>query len=365
MLKLSDAKKIFSLFQIKGVVEKSIIYGEGHINNTYLVTVNDKGKKSDYILQLINDKIFHPVSKLMANYVSVTQFCRKEIIKRKGDPHRETINVIFTKDGKSYAKYQGRYCRILEFIKDTKVFQVIKNPMDFFYTAVAFGEFYKTLAKFDASKLYEIIPNFHNTEIRYKNFLKAVKDDKKKRVKTCRKEIDFVMKRSHYYSQLVNMLKKKEIPLRVTHNDTKLNNVLFDIKTNRPIAVIDLDTIMPGSLCYDFGDSIRFGCNSAREDEKDLKKVHFRFDLYELFLKGFLKTLGKVISKKEKENLALGSIMMTMECGMRFLTDYLEGDHYFHTKYPTHNLIRCRTQFKLVEGMEKNFNKMNALIKKY
>lgn len=365
MLRLNDAQKIFDLFQVEGVVEKAIVYGEGHINNTYLVTISHKGKKTDYILQLINDKIFHPISKLMENYVFVTQFCRKEIIKRKGNPHRETINVIFTKDNKPYAKYQGRYCRLLEFITNTKTLQIIKNPMDFYYTAVAFAEFYKTLAKFDASKLYEIIPDFHNTEKRYKDFLKAVRGDKKKRAKTCKKEIDFIMKRSYYYPQLVNMLKRKAIPLRVTHNDTKLNNVLFDIKTNRPVAVIDLDTIMPGSLCYDFGDSIRFGCNSANEDEKDLKKVHFRFDLYELFLKGFLKTLGKTISKKEKENLALGSIMMTIECGMRFLTDYLEGDRYFHTKYPTHNLIRCRTQLKLVEGMEKNFKQMNALIKKY
>ena len=161
------------------------------------------------------------------------------------------------------------------------------------------------------------------------------------------------------------MLKRKEIPLRVTHNDTKLNNVLFDIQTDRPLAVIDLDTIMPGSLCYDFGDAIRFGCNSANEDEKNLKKVYFRLDLYIVFLNGFLMALGKTITKKEKENLALGSIMMTIECGMRFLTDYLEGDHYFHTKYSNHNLIRCRTQLKLVEGMEQHLEEMNALILNY
>ena len=362
MLKLTDVKKIFQQYPIKSEVIKAIPFGEGHINNTYLVTF--KNKKS-YILQIINDQIFHPVSKLMENYVSVTKFYHQEIIKRGGDPLRESINVVFTKNKKSYVKYKNYYVRILHFIDHTIALQIIKKPKDFYYAAIAFANFYKVLAKFDASKLYEIIPNFHNTQIRYKNFLNAVKSDKVKRAKTCQKEIKFIVDHSRYYPLIVNMLKKKEIPTRVTHNDTKLNNVLFDKKTHLPIAVVDLDTIMPGSLCYDFGDAIRFGCNSGNEDEKDLKKVHFRIDLYEIFLKGFLETLGKVITKKEKQSLALGSIMMTLECGMRFLTDYLEGDHYFHTKYLTHNLVRCRTQLKLVSEMEKQYQKMNNLINKY
>ncbi|MCQ2795184.1 MAG: aminoglycoside phosphotransferase family protein [Bacilli bacterium] len=362
VLNIRDAKSIMNLYPLKGEVSKIAPYGEGHINETYLVTLSNKKK---YILQLINDAIFHPVNKLMENYVSVTKFCHQEIKKRKGDPHRETINVIFSKKKKSYVQYQNRYYRVLEFIDNTIALQIIKKPQDFYYASLAFANFYKMLAKFDASKLYEIIPNFHDTKKRYQTFLKVVKEDKVKRAKTCKKEIKFIKDRAHYYPLIVDMLKKKQIPLRVTHNDTKLNNVLFDIKTHRPIAVIDLDTIMPGSLCYDFGDAIRFGCNSANEDEKDLSKVRFRIDLYEVFLKGFLMTLGKIITKKEKENLALGSIMMTLECGMRFLTDYLDGGHYFHTKYSTHNLVRCRTQLKLVEGMEKGYNEMNKLVKKY
>lgn len=365
-LTLKDILNIMKFYPIEGgTVEKFMAFGEGHINSTYLVTIREKSGRYSYILQLINDKIFHPVEKLMENYVAVTKFCHKKIKERGGNPYRETINVVFTKDKKSYVKYKNNYYRTLEFIDKTVALQIIKKPLDFFYAAIAFGNFYKMLAKFDASKLYEIIPNFHNTEKRYKNFLKAVKEDKMKRAKTCKKEIKFIKDRAHYYPKLVNMLKKKEIPLRVTHNDTKLNNVLFDIRTNRPIAVIDLDTIMPGSLCYDFGDAIRFGCNSANEDEKNLKKVYFRLDLYIVFLNGFLMALGKTITKKEKENLALGSIMMTIECGMRFLTDYLEGDHYFHTKYDNHNLVRCRTQLKLVEGMEQHIDEMNALITNY
>ncbi|MCQ2794073.1 MAG: aminoglycoside phosphotransferase family protein [Bacilli bacterium] len=362
MLKLVDIKKIFQSYPINSEIIKAIPYGEGHINNTYLVTFKNKDQ---YILQIINDKIFHPVSHLMENYVAVTKFTHQAITKRGGDPFRETINVVFTKNKKSYVKYQNLYARVLYFINHTITLQIIKKPQDFYYTAVAFANFYKILAKFDARKLYEIIPNFHNTELRYKAFLKAVKLDKMKRAKTCQKEIKFIIDHQQYCPLIVNMLKKKTIPTRVTHNDTKLNNILFDEKTHHPIAVIDLDTIMPGSLCYDFGDAIRFGTNSAKEDDKDLSKVHFRLDLYEIFLKGFLKTLGKVITKKEKENLALGSIMMTLECGMRFLTDYLEGDHYFHTKYPTHNLVRARTQLKLVSEMEKQYKQMNSLINKY
>ena len=219
------------------------------------------------------------------------------------------------------------------------------------------------LSKFDASKLYETIPNFHNTVNRFKNFKKAVSEDIMGRVKECEKEINFIMEREHYYSQLVDKLASGEIPLKVTHNDTKLNNVLLDDKTGKPVAVIDLDTIMPGSLCYDFGDSIRFGCNPCEEDEKDLSKVNFRFDLYKVYLDGYLTALGDDITQAEKDNLALGSIMMTIECGMRFLTDYLSGDTYFKTSRPGQNLDRTRTQLKLVYDMEQIFDEMNALVK--
>ena len=237
------------------------------------------------------------------------------------------------------------------------------NEKDFYYSAVAFGKFAKTLKECDASKLYEIIPDFHNTKQRFENFKKAVNEDVLGRKKDCQEEIAFVMERQHYYSMIVDKLASGEIPLKVTHNDTKLNNVLLDAKTGEPVCVIDLDTIMPGSLCYDFGDSIRFGCNPCEEDEKDLSKVNFRFDLYKVYLDGYLSAVGDDITQVEKDNLALGSIMMTIECGMRFLTDYLVGDTYFKTSREGQNLDRCRTQFKLVSDMEKIFDEMNALVK--
>jgi hypothetical protein len=230
---------------------------------------------------------------------------------------------------------------------------------------VAFGNFAKLLAEFDATKLYESIPDFHNTEKRYENFINAVKTDKMGRAKEVQKEIDFVVDRKDYCGRIVNLLKSGKMPLKVTHNDTKLNNVMLDEKTGEPVAVIDLDTIMQGSICYDFGDSIRFGCNHADEGERDLSKVNFDIELFEAYTKGYLSALGESITQIEKENLAFGAILMTYECGMRFLTDYLEGDVYFRIKHPSHNIDRTRMQFKLVSDMEKLLPEMNEIVMKY
>jgi hypothetical protein len=230
---------------------------------------------------------------------------------------------------------------------------------------VAFGNFAKLLAEFDATKLYESIPDFHNTEKRYENFINAVKADKMGRAKEVQKEIDFVVDRKDYCGRIVNLLKSGKMPLKVTHNDTKLNNVMLDEKTGEPVAVIDLDTIMQGSICYDFGDSIRFGCNHADEGERDLSKVNFDIELFEAYTKGYLSALGESITQIEKENLAFGAILMTYECGMRFLTDYLEGDVYFRIKHPSHNIDRTRMQFKLVSDMEKLLPEMNEIVMKY
>ena len=359
-MEISLYSQVIKLFKVDGELVEIIPFREGHINETYLVTLNNH---KQFILQCIADKIFNPIDKLMNNIVLVTEYCAKNIKRKGGDPNRETINIIYAKDNKPFVFYLNRYYRLMNYIDNSIAYQVVKEPKDFYNCALAFANFYKLLDGFDASKLYEIIPNFHNTEVRYQNFLNAANANKFNRVKDCEKEIKFIQDRKHYYSQIVNMLKNKQLPLKVTHNDTKLNNVLFDRTTNAPIAVIDLDTIMPGSLIYDFGDSIRFGCNPASEDEKDLSKVNFRFDLYKTFLEGFLKGLGDNITQIEKDNLALASIMMTIECGMRFLTDYLEGDHYFHIHREGQNLDRARTQLKLVSDMEKIIDKMNALVK--
>ena len=229
--------------------------------------------------------------------------------------------------------------------------------------AIAFGNFQKQLADYPIETLKDTIPNFHNTASRFNDFKIALEENKSGRKNEALPEIEFVLAREKDCSILTTMLENGELPLRVTHNDTKLNNVMLDVKTGEPVAVIDLDTIMPGSICYDFGDSIRFGCSTAPEDEKDLSKVNFNIDLFDVYTRGYLTALGKDATDIEKEYLPWGAILMTFECGIRFLTDYLDGDVYFRIKREEHNLDRCRTQLKLVADMEKVLDKMNALVK--
>ena len=353
-----------SNFKIEGKLVSVEPYGFGHINRTFLAVYEVNGQTKRYILQQINSKLFNPVENLMSNIELVTEFNRKRIAEKGGDPDRESLTIVRTNDGKTFYKdAEDNYFRVYIFIERTVAYQTVANPKDFYYSAIAFGNFANLLAEFDASQLYETIPLFHNTVNRFKNFKEAVEKDICGRAKDCQEEIKFIMDREHYYGKIVGMLESGEMPLRVTHNDTKLNNVLLDNVSGEPVAVIDLDTMMPGSLCYDFGDSIRFGCNPCEEDEKDLSKVNFRFDLYKTYLDGYLTALGDSITQIEKDNLALGSIMMTIECGMRFLTDYLSGDTYFRTHREGQNLDRCRTQLKLVADMEAIFDEMNALVK--
>ncbi len=357
-------EQILSNFNLSGKFISCEPYGNGHINQTFVAYFDENGKKVRYILQKINHKLFDPVEKLMQNIELVTEFNRKKIAERGGNPDRESLTIIRTLDGKTFYKADNdNYFRVYIFIEDTVAYQTVQNPKDFYYSALAFGNFNNLLAEFDASKLYEILPRFHDTRKRYNDFLNALNEDKLGRAKECEKEIEFIKARESYYGKIVDMLASGEMPLKVTHNDTKLNNVLLDDKTGKPVAVIDLDTIMPGSVCYDFGDSIRFGCNPCEEDEKDLSKVNFRFDLYKIYLEGFLEALGDRITQVEKDNLAFGSILMTIECGMRFLADYLSGDTYFRTHREGQNLDRARTQLKLVSDMEQILDQMNALVK--
>ena len=249
------------------------------------------------------------------------------------------------------------------FIENATSYQSVREPRDFYESAVAFGNFANLLADFDASQLYEVLPDFHNTKVRYANFEAAVQKDVCGRAKEVEREIAWVRAHKELCGKLVDAIETKEIPLRVTHNDTKLNNVMLDNATGKALAVIDMDTVMPGSLCYDFGDSIRFGCNSAAEDEPDLSKVHFVFDLYKTYLEGYLSAVGNGITAREKELLPWGAVLMTYECGMRFLTDYLEGDTYFKTHRPGQNLDRAHTQFRLVDEMLACFDRMQEAVK--
>ncbi|MBQ3115882.1 MAG: aminoglycoside phosphotransferase family protein [Clostridia bacterium] len=361
-----DFSSIVKKFQIDGQFVSCVRYGEGHINQTFLLTMDEGEKRKDYILQRINDKLFTDVERLMNNIKLVTEYNRKQIASRGGNPDRESLSLVYATDQKPYAFVEGAgYFRVYKFITDAIAYQNVEKPEHFYQSAIAFGNFASLLSNFDASTLYESIPDFHNTEKRYQNFLRAVEEDRAGRKSLVQKEIEFVKARKDYCSRIVGLLESGNMPKRVTHNDTKLNNVMLDSVTGEPVAVIDLDTIMEGSLCYDFGDSIRFGCNHADEGEPDLSKVNFDIDLFRQYTKGYLKAVGDSITKVEKDNLAFGAILMTYECGMRFLTDYLEGDTYFRIKHQKHNIDRTRMQFKLVTDMEKVLPEMEKIVNEY
>lgn len=342
--------EIIKDFLIDGEVTGIAPYGEGHINSTFLVQTT----KKKYILQRINTIVFKKPENVMENIMMVTEFIRK-----KG---ALTLNVIKTADGEMMNVTDGGVYRVYDFIDDSVTLQRAESSEVFENAGYSFGEFQKLLADFDAGRLHEIIENFHDTPTRFENFRKAVAENIAGRLDSCRGETDFVLARKDTFSVISDGLRDKTIPLRVTHNDTKLNNILMDGKTKRGKAVIDLDTVMPGSMLYDFGDAIRFGASTAAEDETDLSKVHFDLELFRAYAKGFCGALGGSMSMRERELLPYSAYLMTMECGMRFLTDYLEGDVYFSTKYPGHNLVRSRTQFKLAYEMEQQMDAMKDII---
>lgn len=329
-------------------------YGFGHINETYLV-VTASGRR--YILQKINNNIFKDVEGLMANIVAVTGYLRKQI----EDP-RGVLTLVQTKDGANYRKDEnGGYWRVYDFVEQSLCLQAPESPEDFYQSAVAFGNFQQQLKDFPAATLCEVIPNFHNTVDRYRIFKEALQADPLGRAESVKAEIDFVLAREQEAGTLVNMLAAGELPLRVTHNDTKLNNVMLDAVTRKPLCVIDLDTVMPGLSLYDYGDSIRFGAATAPEDEKDLDKMVMDLSLFETYTRGFLSACPG-LTENERAMLPMGAKLMTLECGVRFLTDYLNGDVYFHTNYAGQNKDRCRTQFKLVADMEAKWEDMQRIV---
>lgn len=363
---IEKTAELISHFCVRGRVISSEPYGSGHINTTLRVLLDNSGRVTEYILQKINTSVFKSPDRLMENYVGVTEFLHEKILKNDGDPDREAINVIKTNDGKSYyVTEEGECWRLLLFVTDSISYDKVERPEQFYNSAVAFGNFQRLLADYPAETLYEIIPNFHNTPDRFRKFLAAVENDACGRRSEVETEIAFVKEREAFASTLEIAHAEGRLPLKVTHNDTKLNNILFDKKTGKAICVIDLDTIMPGYSVNDFGDSIRFGATTAVEDEADLSKVNFDITLYELYVKGFIEGAAGGLTECETELLPIGAIMMTYECGMRFLTDYLEGDTYFRTSRPKHNLDRARNQFKLVHDMEEKLPEMRKIVNKY
>lgn len=358
-----DLMQISGQFSVSGDCLEVKPFGNGHINDTYAVTCASEGGVRRYILQKLNSRVFPHPTALMNNFAAVTAYLRPIIKKEGGDPDRECLKVIPTVQGAAYyVDGEGEVWRMTQLIENTDAYLVAESSAMFEDAGRAFGLFIKRLEGFDAASLIEVIPDFHNTVKRYENLEKAVAADKAGRASGVKDLIDFARARKDKTSVIVSALKEGRIPLRVTHNDTKLNNVLIDTATQKAICVIDLDTVMPGSLLYDFGDAIRVGCSTAEEDEKDLSKVNFDRENFVAFTRGFMRGLGDNLTVNEEKLLPTGAILMTFECGMRFLTDYLEGDVYFKTAYPEHNLVRCRTQFKLVEEMEKSLDFMQKTV---
>lgn len=356
---ISNAVKNFNL---SGKTRGCIPYGNGHINDTFMVICNEPdGGEHKYVLQSVNCNVFKQPEQVMENIEKVTEYLKGIV----GNP-REVLTLVRTFSDTTYYKDKDGYCwRMYDFVDDSICLERPENPDDFYQCAYAFGKFQRYLTDFPADTLYETIPDFHNTPKRYENFLKALEQDKCGRAASVADEIEFVKQRCDFYSVLLDSHKQGKLPLRVSHNDTKSNNVMLDAATHKALCVIDLDTIMPGFSVTDFGDAIRFGASTASEDEKDLSKVNLDIEMFKIYTKGFLDGCKGQLQDEEIMLLPEGSKMMTIECGMRFLTDYLEGDVYFKTAYPEHNLDRCRTQFKLVADMEAHWDELKNIVKEY
>ncbi|MBQ7184742.1 MAG: aminoglycoside phosphotransferase family protein [Clostridia bacterium] len=346
---------IISRFRLEGTPIHWARYGSGHINETYLVVT---GRPHLYILQKLNGGIFKDGEGLMANVRLVTEHIRK----KEPDPRR-CLTLVPTLDGGYYLKTAaGEICRTYEFVTGSVCLDRAGSPGDLRHSGEAFGRFQTLLKDLPASGLKEILPGFHDTPKRYEALKRAVREDRAGRVRTARREIDGYLERETAAGYLTRLRREGALPLRVTHNDTKLNNVLLDDETREPLCVIDLDTVMPGLAACDFGDAVRFGASAAAEDEKDLDKVRLALPYYRAWTEGFLGACRESLTPDEIRTLPEGALIMTLECGARFLTDYLEGDTYFHISRPEHNLDRARTQLKLAEEMEARMDEMRGIV---
>ncbi len=355
-------KNVINSFAFDGEAVKAEPFGSGHINDTNLVTT---AKGTQYILQKMNTNVFSNPQGLMENVFKVTEFLKKKILEAGGDPNRETLTFIQTKNGDLYYSGEEGAYRAYRFQADLMALDAVREPKDFYASAKAFGRFQKLLGDYPADTLFETIPHFHDTPQRMEQLKEAIQQDKAGRLQSVKEEVEFALAREESCGIVMQLQAEGALPLRVTHNDTKLNNVLLDPETGEGVCVIDLDTVMPGQAIFDFGDSIRYGASTAAEDEKDPDKVQLDLELFEAYTKGFLEGCDNVLTDAEKALLPTGAWMMTFECGIRFLTDYLNGDTYFKTEYPDHNLVRARTQFKLVREMEEKQDQMQAIVSSF
>lgn len=359
-------KEAIEAYSIDGQLLSFERYGSGHVNDTFLVEYDtNQHRKRRFIFQRMSKRLTEQCANLMENIIHVTEHIKRKIERKGGDSHREVLNIVKTPEGNNYyIDSDTEYWRVYYFIEGATCYDKVERESDFYESGLAFGNFQNMLSDFDASKLYETIPGFHDTKKRFARFKEVIKANPLDRIATAKKEIDFFLEHEELACILGDALERGELPLRVTHNDTKFNNVMIDDKTHKAICVIDLDTVMPGLSVNDFGDSIRFGASTALEDEKDLSKVDMDIKLYKTYLNAYIEGCKGSLTDREIMMFPMGAKVMTYECGMRFLTDYLEGDVYFHTARKGHNLDRARTQMKLVQSMEDQWNEMTDAVKK-
>jgi len=348
---------ILSYFQIPGVYIHGETYGSGHINTTYRITVRQNNINTRYILQKINTDVFTHPKELMENITRVTNHL---IEKESG---QTCLRLIQTRNNEEYhVSEDGSYYRIYPFLEGTRTFDIASSDSLAHEAAAAFAGFQKNLTDLPGGPLFETITDFHHTPKRFDDFISILEKDEFNRAATCCPEVDFILKRSHMTDIITDLLERGDIPERITHNDTKINNVMIHKKTHKAMCVIDLDTVMQGSVLYDFGDLVRTITSPVAEDEKDTSRVTLQINMFEAIAKGYLSIAESFLTPLEKENLVNGGKVITLETGMRFLADYLNGNRYFNTSYPEHNLVRARTQFKLLESIEKNEPQLHNII---
>ena len=354
-------KSVVDAFDFPGTLVRTAEIMTGHINRTYRLTFDEGGAARDYLLQRINTFAFKKPEEVMENVTLVTDHLRRATLARGIDPDNRVLRVIPTREGRPllYDSEDGAW-RAYNFITHAHSVNSVESPAQFEIVGRAFGDFQAMLSDFPIDKLHDTIPHFHDTIQRMDNFEASVAKDAAGRVKDAAAEIDFVRARRAPMGEIVRLIDRGALPLRVTHNDTKCNNVMVDDETGEALCVVDLDTVMAGSALYDYGDAIRFGASTAAEDERDLTKVRLDMALFRAFTEGFISRTARGLTRAELENLVLGALVMTFEVGLRFLTDYLDGDVYFRTEYPAHNLVRARSQFRLLSDMEARRPEMEA-----
>jgi hypothetical protein len=366
---LSPLYEIVTHFQMDGDVAEIAPYGTGHINGTYRVTCRLPGegrRERAYILQRINQNIFKQPENLMQNMERVTAHLRQKIGSNGGDSQRRVITLIPTRSGENfYRTPQGDFWRAEVFIEGAQTYLQAQNATHYYQAARAFGDFQRHLSDFPIEQLHTTIPDFHHTGKRFQTFVQAVESDTHNRAQGVRADIEFALQRASEATRLVDLVAAGQMPERVTHNDTKLDNVMIDDTTGEGVCVIDLDTVMPGLAVFDFGDTVRSCCNPALEDEPDLAKVTFSLPTFNLLAQGFLDATRDCLTPIEIDHLAFGAKLITFEQGLRFLGDHLNGDVYYKIHRPNHNLERARTQFKLVSDMEAVFDEMLQIVEKY